>query len=248
MSPSCGDRATRCARSRPRQAFGPLPRQPEPAAPVELADLLQEGPLPEFESALVLERYGVPLAPRRRAASPEEAAAAAAELGFPVVVKVDGPAHKAAQNGVVLGLGDEDGVRGATQRLGGRVLVASQAEGGAEAFCGMTRDPDFGPVLAVGLGGPCRRVAFSRRGLPRPPRRGGRPAARRRGARARGEPRRAGGPRGHARRSRPPRRRPPSDSRGRREPFDPERGRRGCRRCARRRRRRKLVPHWKENL
>jgi len=131
----------------------PSSGQPEPRAPVELADLLQEGPLPEFESALVLERYGVPLAPRRRAASPEEAAEAAAELGFPVVVKVDGPAHKAAQNGVVLGLGDEDGVRGATQRLGGRVLVASQAEGGAEAFCGMTRDPDFGPVLAVGLGG-----------------------------------------------------------------------------------------------
>ena len=131
----------------------PASGQPEPRAPVELADLLQEGPLPEFESALVLERYGVPLAPRRRAASPEEAAEAAAELGFPVVVKVDGPAHKAAQNGVVLGLGDEDGVRGATQRLGGRVLVASQAEGGAEAFCGMTRDPDFGPVLAVGLGG-----------------------------------------------------------------------------------------------
>jgi acetyltransferase len=127
--------------------------QPEPEAPVELADLLQDGPLPEYESALVLERYGVPLAPRRRAASPEEAAAAAAELGFPVVVKVDGPAHKAVQNGVVLGLGDEDGVRGVTQRLGGRVLIASQAEGGAEAFCGMTRDPDFGPVLAVGIGG-----------------------------------------------------------------------------------------------
>jgi acetate---CoA ligase (ADP-forming) len=131
----------------------PASGQPDPRAPVELADLLQEGPLPEFESALVLERYGVPLAPRRRAASPEEAAEAAAELGFPVVVKVDGPAHKAAQNGVVLGLGDEDGVRGAAQRLGGRVLVASQAEGGAEAFCGMSRDPDFGPVLAVGLGG-----------------------------------------------------------------------------------------------
>jgi acetyltransferase len=127
--------------------------QPEPEAAVELADLLQDGPLPEYESALVLERYGVPLAPRRRAASPEEAAAAAAELGFPVVVKVDGPAHKAVQKGVVLGLGDEDGVRGATQRLGGRVLIASQAEGGAEAFCGMMRDPDFGPVLAVGLGG-----------------------------------------------------------------------------------------------
>jgi len=33
------------------------------------------------------------------------------------------------------------------------VLVARQAAGGAEAFCGMTRDPDFGPVLAVGPGG-----------------------------------------------------------------------------------------------
>jgi acetyltransferase len=134
-------------------ALRPVPAKPEPAAPVGLDDLLQEGPLPEFESALVLERYGVRLAPRRRAASPDEAAEAAAELGFPVVVKVDGPAHKAAQNGVVLGLGDAEGVRGATKRLGGGVLVATQAEGGAEAFCGMTRDPDFGPVLAVGVGG-----------------------------------------------------------------------------------------------
>jgi acetyltransferase len=124
-----------------------------PPAPVELADLLAEGPLPEFESALVLERYGVPVAPRRRASSPDEAARLARELGFPVVVKVDGPAHKAAQNGVVLGLGDPEGVRAAAERLGGQVLVARHASGDAEAFCGMTRDPDYGPVLAVGPGG-----------------------------------------------------------------------------------------------
>ena len=68
-------------------------------------------------------------------------------------MKVDGPAHKAAQNGVVLGLSDPEAVRAATERLGGSVLVARQTEGGAEAFCGMTRDPDFGPILAVGLGG-----------------------------------------------------------------------------------------------
>jgi acetate---CoA ligase (ADP-forming) len=121
--------------------------------PVALDDLLAEGALPEFESALILERYGVPVAPRRRATSPDEAAHAATELGFPVVVKVDGPAHKAAQNGVVLGLSDPEAVRLATERLGGIVLVARQADGRAEAFCGMTRDPDFGPVLAVGLGG-----------------------------------------------------------------------------------------------
>jgi acetate---CoA ligase (ADP-forming) len=131
----------------------PAPRVADQSDPVELSDLLSHGALAEFESALVLERYGVPVAPRRRAASPEEAVEAASELGFPVVVKVDGPAHKAAQNGVVLGLTDAGGVRAAAERLGGSVLVARQAEGGTEAFCGMTRDPDFGPVLAVGPGG-----------------------------------------------------------------------------------------------
>jgi len=125
----------------------------EGTAAVELSDLLAEGALAEFESALVLERYGVSIAPRRRARSADEAAEAAVELGFPVVVKVDGPAHKAAQNGVVLGVADEAGVRAAAERLGGKVLVARQAAGGVEAFCGMTRDPDFGPVLAVGVGG-----------------------------------------------------------------------------------------------
>jgi hypothetical protein len=39
------------------------------------------------------------------------------------------------------------------ERLGGRVLVAQQVAAGVEAFCGLTRDPDYGPVLAVGLGG-----------------------------------------------------------------------------------------------
>ena len=72
--------------------------------PVDLGDLLRPGALPEHDSALVLERYGVRFAPRRRAASPAEAAVAAAELGFPVVVKADGPAHKARVGGVALGI------------------------------------------------------------------------------------------------------------------------------------------------
>ena len=81
------------------------PRQPAPSeAPVDLDDLLREGPLPEHESALVLERYGIAFAPRRRASGPEEAARSAVELGFPVVVKVDGPAHKAVAGGVALGI------------------------------------------------------------------------------------------------------------------------------------------------
>lgn len=121
--------------------------------PIELGDLLRPGALPEFESALILERYGVPLAPRARALDPDEAAAMAERLGFPVVVKVDGPAHKSAAGGVVLNVGDAEAVRAAAKRLGGRVLVARQVDSGPEAICGLSRDPDYGPVLAVGLGG-----------------------------------------------------------------------------------------------
>jgi acetyltransferase len=111
------------------------------------------GALPELESSLLLGDYGVPFPARRRAASPEEAAAAASELTPPFVVKVDGPAHKSAGGGVVLGLETPEAVLAAAKRLGGRVLVAEQVAAGPEAFCGLTRDPDYGPVLAVGLGG-----------------------------------------------------------------------------------------------
>jgi acetyltransferase len=132
----------------------PAPADEPAADPVDLDDLLAAGPvLPEHESAAVLERYGVPVAARRRAGDPQEAAALAEELGFPVVVKVDGPAHKSAAGGVVLGLESAEAVRAAAARLGGRVLVARQVASGPEAFCGMTRDPDVGPVLAVGWGG-----------------------------------------------------------------------------------------------
>ncbi len=134
----------------------PRPRWPAAHAagePVELADVLTAGPLPEYESSLVLERYGIAVAPRLRAGSAEEAAAAGRALGFPVVVKADGPAHKAAAGGVVLGVGDEDGAAAAAARLGGRVLVARQVAPGPEAFCGLTRDDQYGPVLAVGPGG-----------------------------------------------------------------------------------------------
>ena len=120
----------------------------------DVRDLLDgSGALSEHVSALVLERYGVPFAARRRAGTPEEAAAAAAEIGFPVVVKVDGVAHKAREGGVVLGIETAEAAADAARRLAGPVLVARQVDAGDEALCGMTRDPDYGPVLVVGAGG-----------------------------------------------------------------------------------------------
>ena len=137
----------RVARLRPVAAL-------EEQKPVpDVSDLLAEGALSEHRSALVLERLGVPFARRRQATTPAEAASAADQLGYPVVVKRDGPAHKSHEDGVVLGLASPDAVAAAAAQLGGPVLVAKQANRGEEVLCGMTRDPDFGPVLAVGAGG-----------------------------------------------------------------------------------------------
>jgi acetyltransferase len=141
----------RAARWRPTRPPKP---DPYPYPRIALDDLFAgDGALPELESACIVERYGIPIAPCRRASSPEEAAGAAEELGFPVAIKIDGVAHKAAAGGVVLGVSSADAAAEASRRLGGRVLVARQLAPGPEAICGMTRDPDFGPVLAVGYGG-----------------------------------------------------------------------------------------------
>jgi acetate---CoA ligase (ADP-forming) len=131
------------------------PRRPSAAAmpPASHATPMPPGALPEYSSGVILERFGIAIAPRRRARNPDEAASAAVELGFPVVVKRDGPAHKSRDGGVILGLTDAESVRRAAQRIGGPVLIAVQAPASMEAFCGMTRDPDYGPVLTVGLGG-----------------------------------------------------------------------------------------------
>lgn len=138
----------RVARLRPVTAVSEGPEAPDVSNLLEAA-----GPLPEHESALVLERFGVPFSPRRRASTPTEAAIAAAALGFPVVVKLDGPSHKSLEGGVILGVSSPDAAAAAAERLGGRVLVAKQVEPGEEVLCGMTRDRDYGPVIAVGSGG-----------------------------------------------------------------------------------------------
>jgi acetate---CoA ligase (ADP-forming) len=123
------------------------------ATPIDLAGMLTRGTLSEYESGAILERYGIPVGSRRRASTPDEAARAATALGFPVVVKREGLAHKSRHGGVVLGLSDEASVSRTAAELGGSVLVAAQLSGTIEVFCGMTRDPDYGPVLALGLGG-----------------------------------------------------------------------------------------------
>ncbi len=111
------------------------------------------GALSEDVSAAVLERMGVDFAARRRAATADETVAAADEIGYPVVVKVDGPAHKAREGGVVLNVSSAEAVATAVAGIAGPVLVARQVPSGVEAYCGMVRDPHYGPVYALGYGG-----------------------------------------------------------------------------------------------
>jgi len=81
-------------------------------------------------------------------------------VGLPVVLKATGRAHKSEGGGVVVGLDDRDAARAAYLELVGRlappaVSVEAMAEltDGVELIVGSVRDPKFGAVVMVGLGG-----------------------------------------------------------------------------------------------
>ncbi len=89
-----------------------------------------------------------------------EAALAAPGMTFPVVLKATGRVHKSEGGGVVLGLASRDEVLEAYDDLVARlappaVSVEAMADvvGGVELIIGAVRDPRFGPVVMVGLGG-----------------------------------------------------------------------------------------------
>jgi acetate---CoA ligase (ADP-forming) len=114
----------------------------------------------------LLARHGVPVVPWRLAGTADEAVAAGRELGYPVVVKVVSPEilHKSDVGGVALGLQTDDDVRAAFERVttagsmvdGAQVegaIVAAMRSGGLELIVGVVNDEEWGPALAVGLGG-----------------------------------------------------------------------------------------------
>lgn len=143
------------------QALGHSGRWSKPSSihqnfgtPISISDLVtRDGALPEFESAEILERYGLPIASRKRVTSAAQAGPVATSLGFPVVVKSDGPAHKSAGGGVILNINTAADAITAVEKLGGVAFIAAQIPKGVEALVGMVRDEEFGPILAVGHGG-----------------------------------------------------------------------------------------------
>jgi acyl-CoA synthetase (NDP forming) len=116
-------------------------------------------PLDEVESLSLLADYGIPVARAVRATSQDEALQAAAEIGYPVVLKTAEPGieHKSEVGGVVLDLADPEALKIAyddlARRLGSRVSVSRRVPEGVEIALGAIRDPQFGSYVMVAAGG-----------------------------------------------------------------------------------------------
>jgi acetate---CoA ligase (ADP-forming) subunit beta len=123
--------------------------------------------LNEVEAKQLLAEAGVPVVTTVLAATSEEAREKSEQLGYPVVLKVVSPdiSHKSDVGGVRIGLVDGDAVTAAYEEIIASskkavpgaaitgVAVQPMAADGTEVIIGMTRDPQFGPVMMFGLGG-----------------------------------------------------------------------------------------------
>ena len=113
--------------------------------------------LNEAESKDFLSRCGVPVPAARVVCSAKEAAEAAGELGYPVVVKTLGVAHKTDIGGVRLNLDSPDQVSAAVMEMSDlcdSFLIEKMVDGiVAELIVGVARDEQFGPYLLIGGGG-----------------------------------------------------------------------------------------------
>ena len=124
-------------------------------------------PCNEVDARAYVAAFGLPQALAQAARTADEAVAHARSAGYPVALKILSAdiAHKTEAGGVALGLVDDAAVRSAFEQVLGSasaaqpdaridgVMVQKMERGVAELIVGATRDPVFGPVLTVGLGG-----------------------------------------------------------------------------------------------
>jgi len=118
--------------------------------------------LSEYESKKLLSLYGIPVTREQLSRSAGDAVSAAADLGFPVVLKACSPElmHKSEHGSIELNLRSEGDVREAYGRIVRSVdlelegvLVQEMVPGQRELVVGLTRDPQFGPCVMLGAGG-----------------------------------------------------------------------------------------------
>jgi acyl-CoA synthetase (NDP forming) len=138
----------------------------EPAA-IEAPALPGRGTLPEYQGKQYLAALGIPIPKGTLARNVTEAKSIAQKFGYPVVLKAQAAAlaHKSDAGGVTLNIADEAALEAAWGDMQARVataqpglvldgiLIEAMAAKGIEMIVGARRDPDWGSVLLVGLGG-----------------------------------------------------------------------------------------------
>lgn len=126
----------------------------------------EQGYLSGGEALSFLKSFGLPVIESRLARSDEEVMDRADEIGFPLVLKLAGPAflHKSEWGGVITGIKSKEELAFSIRKIrenvksrdNGAVVdlfeVQRQAQG-KELLIGLKKDPQFGHVIACGLGG-----------------------------------------------------------------------------------------------
>ncbi|TFH07161.1 MAG: acetyl-CoA synthetase [Candidatus Thorarchaeota archaeon] len=126
----------------------------------------------EHEAKDIMKAYGIPIPAYDTAVTADEAVEKSKAIGFPVVLKIlsKDVLHKSDAGGVKINLKNEEDVRKAFNDimvnaknygkekeieidLSRGVFISDFADMGTEIIVGVTKDPQFGHALMVGLGG-----------------------------------------------------------------------------------------------
>lgn len=131
------------------------------ATAIEKAEVL-DGSFDEDRAKALISSYGIAVPRRVLCEGPAEAKRAFEGLKRPVVVKIaasDVP-HKTEVGGVILDVSDYAALDAALARIAqiptaqpGRILLEEMAPKGVELIVGGVRDPSWGPVVVLGIGG-----------------------------------------------------------------------------------------------
>jgi acyl-CoA synthetase (NDP forming) len=115
------------------------------------------------EDFALLKKHGFTLLPYKLAKNEKEAVAAAKKIGYPVALKIISPdiEHKTDVGGVKTNIRSDEALaiafRDVTQSAAGKrvdgVLVQKMARKGVELIIGGKKDPQFGHMMVLGLGG-----------------------------------------------------------------------------------------------
>jgi acetate---CoA ligase (ADP-forming) len=160
--------------------FAARPAVAARAAVPRAAKALPAGTMPEYRAKSLLAEAGIAVPEGAFVTDLAAAKQAATRLGYPVALKAQAAAlaHKSDAGGVVLNLSDDKALEAGWTKLHADVLrsrpglaldgvlVERMAGRGVELILGARNDPEWGPVLVIGLGGVFAEALHDVRVLP----------------------------------------------------------------------------------